>query len=61
MKLDWSVSVWQVCTAIWVVIIFFFGVMRKLDRIIAMLNEFPPHRHVGDQTIYPKGMRPNGH
>jgi hypothetical protein len=60
MHLDYSVSVWQVVAAIWVTFVFFFGIVRKLDKIIAIFEEYPPHRHIGDELIYPKGMRPNG-
>lgn len=60
MHLDWSVSVWQVSVAIWFIFVFFFTVVRKLDKIIAIFEEFPPHRHLGNDLIYPKGMKPNG-
>ena len=61
-RLDWTVSVWQVVTVLWVSFVFFFAVLRKLDKIIAIFEEFPPHRHVhgSPEPIYPRGMKPNG-
>lgn len=60
MHLDWSISVWQVLAALWVTFLFFFTIIRKLDRLIAIFEEYPPHRHIGEELIFPKGMRPNG-
>lgn len=62
MRLDWSVSVWQVAAALWFGFLFFFAVVRKLDRLLAIFEEYPPHRHFAGihEPIYPKGMRPNG-
>ena len=60
MKLDWSVSVWQVLAVVWICFVFFFSVIRKLDALIVVFKEYPPHRHIHSEIIYPKGMRPNG-
>jgi len=30
----------------------------KLMRGLAIFQEFPPHRHVGKDVLYPKGMKP---
>lgn len=60
MRLDWNVPVWQVLAMVWVVFLFFFGVMRKLDKLISIFEEYPPHKHVFGKVMYPKGMKPNG-
>jgi len=31
---------------------------RVLNRVWDVLQEYPPHRHVGKQVLYPKGMKP---
>jgi hypothetical protein len=31
---------------------------RVLNRFLDVLREFPPHRHVGNQVLYPKDMTP---
>lgn len=30
----------------------------KITRGLALFQEYPPHRHVGKEIIYPKGMKP---
>lgn len=59
MRFDWNIPVWQVFTAIWITFVFFFTVIRKLDILIAILKEYPPHKHIGDTIIFPKGMKPD--
>ncbi len=33
-------------------------VVRALNRLSFLLENFPPHRHVGAQVLYPQGLRP---
>ena len=62
MRLDWTISVWQVAAVCWFGFLFFFTVVRKLDKLIATFEEYPPHKHIAGigEPLYPKGMKPNG-
>lgn len=62
MTFDWTISIWQVLTVIWLTFIFFFVLVRKVDKLMLILEDYPPHKHVRGigEPIYPKGMRPNG-
>ena len=33
--------------------------LRKLDRILSILEDYPPHRHVNGKVIYPKNYEPS--
>lgn len=36
-----------------------YKVMRRVDRFLAIFEDYPPHRHVnGSRIIYPKGYEP---
>jgi len=37
---------------------FLWKTLRKLDRLIVVFEEYPPHRHVGNSIIYPRGREP---
>jgi hypothetical protein len=30
----------------------------KITRGLAIFQEYPPHRHVGKDVLYPRGMKP---
>lgn len=32
--------------------------VRAANRIVDVLKDFPPHRHVGSRILYPKGFEP---
>lgn len=29
-------------------------------RLASVMRDFPPHRHIGHEIVYPKGMAPGG-
>ena len=33
-------------------------VVRASDRVVYVLRDFPPHRHVNGQIVYPEGYQP---
>lgn len=51
---------WQtwVLTIISVLLVPTLGLLWKITRGLAILREFPPHRHVGKDVFYPQGMKP---
>jgi hypothetical protein len=32
--------------------------LRKLDRILSILQDFPPHKHINGKIVYPKDYAP---
>jgi len=34
------------------------GYLRQIARLVSVFTDFPPHRHVFGQIIYPKGFSP---
>ncbi|HLW51288.1 MAG TPA: hypothetical protein VKW06_00465 [Candidatus Angelobacter sp.] len=40
------------------VIVAAYKVMKLADRLIGILRDFPPHRHVNGHIIYPDGYEP---
>jgi len=41
------------------VLMFLWKANRALNLWLDIMREFPPHRHVGQEISYPKGMRPD--
>lgn len=54
MHWDWTVHLGEIIGGI----SFGVAVLRKLDRLIVVFEEYPPHRHAGNTIIYPKGQEP---
>jgi hypothetical protein len=36
----------------------FLVVYSKMVRLLSIIEQFPPHRHVGNAILYPSGMEP---
>lgn len=34
------------------------GGLRKLNHLIDLFNDFPPHRHINGFVLYPEGYEP---
>ena len=34
------------------------GGLRKLNHLIGLFNDFPPHRHINGFVLYPEGYEP---
>ena len=51
---------WQtwVLTIVTVLLLPTLGLLWKITRGLVILKEFPPHRHVGKDVLYPTGMKP---
>jgi hypothetical protein len=61
MKWDFTISVGDILAALSIcgtVAAAAWGVMRRLSKVLVFFEEYPPHRHVGDQILYPKGYSP---
>ena len=37
---------------------FLWRILAKLTRLLDIFTEYPPHRHVTGQLLYPKGYAP---
>jgi hypothetical protein len=35
-----------------------WAVISKINRLISIFEDFPPHRHVNGTVLYPKGFAP---
>jgi len=40
---------------------FYTKVVRFIDKLEMLIDEFPPHRHVDGAILFPKGMSPEAH
>jgi hypothetical protein len=51
---------WQtrLLTIVSVLLVPTVALLWKVTRGLAIFQEFPPHRHVGKDVFYPKGMKP---
>lgn len=64
---DWTISIGSIITVAWGTVLalgFFLKVMRWIDKLDMIMDEYPPHRHVGSNPqadpliVYPRGMKP---
>jgi hypothetical protein len=51
---------WQtwILTIVSVLLVPTLVLLWKIVRGLAIFREFPPHRHLGKEVLYPKGMKP---
>jgi len=62
---DWTITAGNIIQIIWFTIVIFGAsikiytkVVRYTDKLQLLMDEYPPHRHVSDQIVYPAGMKP---
>jgi hypothetical protein len=51
---------WQtwLLTIVSVLLVPTLALLWKITRGLAIFREYPPHRHVGKDILYPRGMKP---
>lgn len=60
-KFDFTVTIGNLITAFGICVTLAgsaWAVIRKFNQILDVFREYPPHRHVGDEILYPAGMKP---
>jgi len=61
MKIDFTVSLGDLVVfvgSVGALVPLGFAVLRRLDRILGFLKDYPPHRHVADKILYPPEYTP---
>lgn len=58
MKFDGTITVGDILMILSFAVAFlaFYG---RINKLFTIIQEYPPHKHVGNEIVYPHGMSPD--